>query len=859
MTAKYDWPELKPEQMRCTMMMSGAMSLPLGLDQCAQALNLKITKDKQGYGQMLRMSRPRKVQDDGTLIWWEEEARKQRLYAYCKQDVEVERRLAGKLKPLREYEQDLWVLDQKINDRGVPVDLESVDKLIAWSAKERKRLDALMRDATEGAVKSCSDLVNLRKFTGQESLAKGVLAEILPRTAGNIHTALTLRQEAAKSSTKKLDAYKIGTGLDGRMRGILQFYGAISTGRWAGRRVQTQNLPRPGCKQPEIERRIAKMGFNSLAEVADCLRAMIAEEEGFELVCADFSSIEAMVIAWFAGQRDALEVFLRGEDIYKHTAMGIYQGVDYVDIDDDQRQIGKVACIAEGELVLTDHGLIPIEQVPCCARVWDGVEWAAHDGPIYKGVRDVIEYQGLRATADHAVWDASGRETVLDECARGQISLAQTGAGRAPIRLDGGPIPGSTTAERQHASSACPVCGLLRHQVDQHGQPAKGQDLWVSNLFTPPARTQEAGPETDGGKAALHEPSLTRMGELRGPGDRVPVLLSSGGRAVDHEQSGLVPGSGNRSDRQQRPLRSGQSALGNTPNKSPQQTQQQTPRGLAVPPRGMALRKEYRPAEAAVGFLQRRDHRSGGTGRERKTEGVGGDRRQARVYDLLNCGPRNRFTVSGVLVSNCLALGFQGAVGAFNSMGANHGVYLPVEMVEGIVEKWRNSNDKIVDWWYDLERAAMKAIRTGRETNVGQTVFEYKHGHLWITLPSKRKLCLPRAKIQTIEKPWGPGEAITYMGLTTTTHQVRRLSTYGGKLAENIVQATARDILAAAMVRVEDAGYPVVMHIHDELVATMPDHGSLEDFENLMTVVPTWADGIPLAAHGWAGRRYRKD
>lgn len=558
MVPRYGWPVLAPKQCRCTMMMSGAMSLPLGLDQAAEAIGLDHKKDKKGYMDMLRMSKPRKTivdEDTGeiTYTWWNEPERMERLYSYCKQDVAVERAMAKKLKPLSRFEQNLWRLDQKINNRGVPMDIASVKAMQAWAGEERGRLNIRMKEVSGGAVKSCSDVVGLTTFAGVTSVAKAQLAEdISSMKKGPKRLALKLRREFAKTSVKKLEAILIGTSVDQRMRGIFQMYGAISTGRWGGRRVQPQNLTRPayGVEHEEIERRIAELDFSSLQDVADCLRALFAAPEGEAFVCADFSSIEAMVIAWFSNQEDVLEVFRRGEDIYKHTATGLFPWVDYDEVNSEQRQLGKVAC---------------------------------------------------------------------------------------------------------------------------------------------------------------------------------------------------------------------------------------------------------------------------------------------------------------------LALGFQGAVGAFNSMASNYGVSLPDQQVKNIVRKWRESNGRIVDFWYHMERGATKAItRKGTVVEVGMVSFEHRHGHLWMTIPSGRKLCFPLAKVSIVHRPWGSGLGITYMGLNRV-HGVERLNTYGGKLVENCVQATARDILAEAIFRVERAGYAVVMHVHDELVAELPDGGSLEEFSSLMAHKPDWAKNIPLAAHGWVGRRYRKD
>lgn len=546
MVPRYGWPPLKPEQCRCTQMKAAAMSLPLGLDKCATALSLDISKDASGYRLMMRMAKPR---SRDPLTWWDDEERRNRLYAYCLQDVEVERRIAKKLRPIKDSEQELWLLDQEINQRGVPVDLESVNWLIEWCNEERERLNHAMARVTKHAVRDCSDVSGLGRYAGVKSVAKDALDGHIEAAAGRKKKALELRRDYAKTSTKKLDALQRGTMDDGKMRGIFQFYGAESTGRWAGRRVQPQNFPRPECSQEEIERRLDERDFNSLAEVADCLRGMVAAQAGEKLVCADFSSIEARVLAWLAGSQKIIHAFRDGLDLYKVAAADIY-GVEYEAVDKDQRQVGKVAC---------------------------------------------------------------------------------------------------------------------------------------------------------------------------------------------------------------------------------------------------------------------------------------------------------------------LALGYQGAKGAFNAMGKGYGVSLPGARVENIVENWRKGNQEIVDYWYGLERAATKAIKNkGRKVKIGRGLFRHVKGHLWYKLPSGRLLCWPRAKIGVVQKPWGPAQGIKYVGENSYTRKAEWLTTYGGKLCENIVQATARDLLAEALIRVEGAGYSVVMHVHDEIVAGLHDGGSLEEFEQVMAEVPDWAEGLPLEAEGWVGRRFRK-
>jgi DNA polymerase len=245
------------------MAMAYAMSLPGSLENAAAAVGLDIGKDMQGRKLMMQMSRPRSTMNDGTLVWWDDEARRERLYAYCKQDVEVERQLEKRLLALVPSEQELWTLDQEINDRGVRVDLATIDKLLRAVEMEKKRLDGRMAKATGGRVQSCNQVAELTSWIEEQGvvvdgLAKADVTALLSR--GDlpvlVREALRIRREGAKSSVAKLRAMKLGACEDGRVRGIHQFH-AASTGRWGGRRVQGQNLPRPELPHEAIEKVVA--------------------------------------------------------------------------------------------------------------------------------------------------------------------------------------------------------------------------------------------------------------------------------------------------------------------------------------------------------------------------------------------------------------------------------------------------------------------------------------------------------------------------------------------------------------------------------------------------------------------------
>jgi DNA polymerase len=252
------WPNIQTSQTICTMAMSYAMSLPGSLKDAAAAVGLEHQKDSSGGRIMLQLSQPRDVVD-GKIIWWDDAEKLNRVMEYCKTDVEVERELYKRLKQLSSEEKELWEFDQIINNRGVAVDLKAVKNAIKLVDLERERLHSKMREITGNQVATCNStgqMISWLKTFGLEipSIAKADVTEMLGRKdlPDKVIEALQIRQEAAKSSTAKLNSILEGVGEDGRVRGLFQYHGA-GTGRWAGRRVQLQNLPRPKIKQEEIE------------------------------------------------------------------------------------------------------------------------------------------------------------------------------------------------------------------------------------------------------------------------------------------------------------------------------------------------------------------------------------------------------------------------------------------------------------------------------------------------------------------------------------------------------------------------------------------------------------------------------
>lgn len=358
MVKRYGFPGIDLERWHCTAAECRAMGLPGSLDEAAKALKLGVQKDDVGKRLMMRMSRPRAVQEDGTVIWWNTPDRIARLGDYCKQDVVVERAIARRIERLSDSERAVYLLDQRINDHGVKIDTRLVEAGVALAAEGNAAVNAELAQLTGGHVTELTNNGDLAEWLGVPSVAKAAVRELLDAETDPIRRrVLTLRQEAGKSSLGKLASFLQCVCPDGYVRGLLLYYGA-ATGRWSGRLVQPHNFPRGEFKHETLEKAIPLVlardyaGLDALygsvhTLLSSMLRACITASPGHTLFAADYSAIEARVLAWLAGEKAVLDVFRSGQDVYCHAATGIYGRV-ITPADKTERQIGKVAVLALG-------------------------------------------------------------------------------------------------------------------------------------------------------------------------------------------------------------------------------------------------------------------------------------------------------------------------------------------------------------------------------------------------------------------------------------------------------------------------------------------------------------------------------
>lgn len=415
----WGWPTLNAEQMRCTMAMAYAMGLPGSLEKACAAVGLEFQKDMKGHRRMLQMARPRDIKPDGTIVWWDDDQRKAELYEYCKTDVEAERALDHRLRELPADEEAVRQLDTRINLRGVRVDLEAAKAIHKAVEREKERLDAQMERATGGMVKQCTwvnVLTDWLRFEGVDTpgVAKADVKALLESddTPEHVKAALRIRQRAAKTSTAKIDKMFNVVSPDERVRWLFQYHGA-ATGRWAGRAIQLQNLPRGFLKPHEVEAALdlfndgdidaIEMLYGDPMDVASsCIRGLFIPADGHVFQAADFSNIEGRKMAWLAGEEWKLEAFRKadageGPEIYKITAGGII-GKEPEAVTDWERQVfGKTS-----ELALQFAG--GVGAYDSMGRVY-GIDVGDHYGVVRGTVPEGVLEKALEA------WSARGRRS----------------------------------------------------------------------------------------------------------------------------------------------------------------------------------------------------------------------------------------------------------------------------------------------------------------------------------------------------------------------------------------------------------------------------------------------------------------
>ncbi|HEM6406011.1 TPA: DNA polymerase [Streptococcus suis] len=356
---------LDPSQWRCTMVHAQELGLPSSLEKCASYLNLVQEKDTAGKNLIKYFSvpcKPTKANGGRTRNLPEHDPEKWQMFIdYCKQDVVVEMAIAERLSvlPVADREWDFYTADQRINDRGVALDAELVESaLYCKDVKMDMLFDELKSTTGLANPNSRAQLLPWLKTHGYSAsgLTKADVQKELKTASGELKRVLELKLQTAMSSLKKYEAMERAMCSDGRVHGLLQFYGASRTGRWAGRVVQVQNLARNYLKDLDDARNYVKARdidaveilYDSLNDtLKQLVRTAFMAEGDKEFYVSDFSAIEARVIAWYAKEQWRLEVFSTHGKIYEASASQMFH-IPIEDVDKELRQKGKIAELALG-------------------------------------------------------------------------------------------------------------------------------------------------------------------------------------------------------------------------------------------------------------------------------------------------------------------------------------------------------------------------------------------------------------------------------------------------------------------------------------------------------------------------------
>lgn len=358
---------LKPSSWKCSMVWAATMGLPLSLEGVGSVLGLekqKLTEGKDLIKYFCQPCSPTKANEHRTRNYPYHAPDKWLSFKqYNIRDVEVEMSVQAKLAnfPVPDNVWKEYHLDQEINDRGVALDMVLVQKAIDMDSHSRSELTEAIKNLT--GLDNPNSVQQMKQWLSKngletETLDKKTVLKLIQTAPPELRDVLSLRQQLAKSSVKKYQAMKNAVCSDGRARGMFQFYGANRTGRWAGRIIQLQNLPQNHLPDLEQARALVKIGDIEAVELlyedvpdtlSQLIRTAFIPNEGAKFIVADFSAIEARIIAWLAGEKWREDVFAKGGDIYCASASQMFKvPVEKHGINSHLRQKGKISELALG-------------------------------------------------------------------------------------------------------------------------------------------------------------------------------------------------------------------------------------------------------------------------------------------------------------------------------------------------------------------------------------------------------------------------------------------------------------------------------------------------------------------------------
>lgn len=861
---------LEPEGWHCTMVWSATLGLPLSLESAGAALGLEKQKLSEGKD-LIRYfcvpCKPTKANGGRTRNLPEHDREKwERFKAYNLRDVETEMQIQQRLArfPVPDSIWEEYWKDQEINDRGIGVDMELVRQAIAIDERSRERLTDAMQKLT--GLENPNSVQQMRQWLLEngvetDSLDKKAVAELLKTAPEPLSKVLSLRQQLARSSVKKYTAMENAVCEDSRAHGMFAFYGANRTGRfcltgdhevltdkgWI--RLDKWHGGRIACWNPNGEA-VSFQKANALNFPYKGLMYEYCDKRISQISTPDHKMYVKRRYGgeWMVDTVQNMEHYRPSIPFtgYRQTTAGL------------EHSILRVLVMVQADGCFTDDGSVvlgftKLRKVERCKmllraaditftyRVYKENPKPRHQFKIVSRNVPLWLRQFRNKTFDTWLFDESA-DVFFDELvywdgyrsAKNSIQYVTCNKQNADIVQGFAHITGR----------AAQLKVKDRREEHPNWSVAYVLDIWLTPKNCHEVRNKPEKTQFDGIVYCAETPTGYFLVRRNG---RVWITGNSG-RLIQLQN---LPQNHMPDLAQARELvRSGNEEALSLLYADIPDTLSQLIRTAFVPQEGRKfIVADFSAIEARVIAW------FAGERWRLKVFADGGDIYCASASQMFHV-PVEKHGVNGHLRQKGkiaeLALGYGGSVGALKSMGALE-MGLLEEELQPLVDAWRGSNPMITEFWWAVDRAVKECIKKRLPTETHGLRFDYQSAMLFITLPSGRRLAYVKPRIG--ENAFG-GESVTYMGVGGTK-KWERLESYGPKLVENIVQATARDILCHAMQTLKHCA--IVAHVHDEIIIEADRRMSLEAVCEQMGRTPPWAKGLMLRADGYECEFYQKD
>ena len=864
---------LDPDGWHCTMVWSATLGLPLSLEGAGAVLGLEKQKLQEGKNLIKYFCVPcaaTKANGGRRRNLPQHDMEKWKLFkAYNKRDVETEICIQEKLSkfPVPDTEWDNYRLDQSINDRGIALDMDFVRQAIRCDEITKTKLRGLMQNLTN--LENPGSVQQMKEWLADngletDTLGKAAVTELIKTAPPNLKEVLSLRQKLAKSSVKKYTAMENVAGSDGRARGLIQFYGANRTGRWCltgdhevltldgWKRLDEWNGGKIACWNPIGEtvsfQKSAALQFpykGSLYEYTDKRisqlstpdhRMYVKRRYGGEWLVDTVSNMEKYRPSIpFTGYRRTspgmehqyLRVLVMVQADGHYTAEGNIRLTFY-----KERKVARckeLLCAADIMYSLSTYNeemhtryvfTLYARHIPICLRMFQNKTFGTwlFDESADVFFDELVHWDGYRSAKNSIQYVTSNKQNA---------DIIQAFA---------------------HITGRCALLKVKNRSAEHpNWSDAYVVDIWLTPKNCHEIRSKPKVMEFNGVVYCAETPTGYFMARRNG---KVWVTGNSGRLVqVQNLPQNHLPDL----EAARNLIKTGLFDAVDMLYDSTSSVLSELIRTAFVPKDGYRfIVADFSAIEARIiawfaGEKWRMD-----------VFANGGDIYCASASQMFHV-PVEKNGINGHLRQKGkiaeLALGYGGSTGALKAMGALQMGVLEEEL-QPLVTAWRQSNPRIVKFWWDVDKAAMTAVRQKTTTETRGIRFTYLSGMLLITLPSGRNLVYVKPRIGV--NRFG-SDCVTYEGVGGTK-KWERIESYGPKFVENIVQATARDILTEAMQRLSSSGFEIVMHVHDEAVLEVPiGKSSIDEICQIMAERPTWAKGLLLGADGFECKFYKKD